>query len=169
MAKLGKPGRAVLLWAALGLTLAAALWFKDEPDSALVEEAARPAMRSESRAQNPPAHELSLALPERRANPAPAEDAFKSQSWAPPAPPPPPSPSVKASPSAPPLPFSYLGRMEQDGQIFVFLAKQDRNYVVKAGEVLDGAYRLEEVQPGALSFTYLPLKLKQSLHLREGS
>jgi hypothetical protein len=166
MAKLGKP-RSVVLWAVLGLTLAAALWFKDEPNSALVEEVARPTERGEAKTQGPPAPEIVLALPERRSNLDPAEDAFLGRSWT--LPPAPVKPAQTTAPSPPPLPFIYLGRMEQDGQTVVFLAKQDRSYVVKAGEVVGDTYRLDEVKAGALEFTYLPLKIRQTLQIREAN
>jgi hypothetical protein len=164
MAKLGKP-RSVVLWTVLGLTLAAALWFKDEPNSALVEEVARPTERGDAKTQDPTAPEIVLALPERRSNLDPAEDAFRS--WTPS--PAPVKSAQPTAPSAPPLPFSYLGRMEQDGQTLVFLAKQDRSYVVKAGEVVGDTYRLDEVKTSALQFTYLPLKIKQTLQIPEAN
>jgi len=45
----------------------------------------------------------------------------------------------------------------------VFLAKQDSNYVVRAGDKLDGSYTVDEIQPGMMTLTYLPLGQKQIL------
>jgi hypothetical protein len=52
--------------------------------------------------------------------------------------------------------------MEGD-QIIVFLAKQDRSYVVKQGETIDGAYKIDDIKGGTLVFTYLPLGQQQIL------
>lgn len=75
-----------------------------------------------------------------------------------PAPPPPPPP-----PSAPPLPFRYLGRMQEGGVVTVFLAKGDEAVSARVGDTLDGAWRLDAVGPSAISITYLPLNLPQPL------
>lgn len=99
---------------------------------------------------------------ERRAAAAPAGDPFRARSWEPelavvrPNLPPPP-------PQAPPLPFAYLGKMIDGEKTTVFLATPDRNYVVRSGDTLDGRYRVESIEEGAVAFTYLPLGTKQTL------
>jgi hypothetical protein len=168
-----KSTRSGLLLAALSLTAGAAVWVNAEPESAQLAELAQPMERARLRANPSAAGEtpqLSLELLQRREHHEPQHDAFMTQSWAPPPPPPPPAvPDSPAAPSAPPLPFSYLGHIEQDGNTLMFLVQQDRNYVLKAGDVLDGTYQLDEVRPDLLTFTYLPLNIKQTLHLREGT
>ena len=72
------------------------------------------------------------------------------------APPPPPPP-----PAAPPVPFTYLGRLAEGPQTTVFLAAGDRNLVVKAGDVIDNTYRVDEVGERMLMLTYLPQNVKQ--------
>jgi hypothetical protein len=72
---------------------------------------------------------------------------------APPPPPPPPAP--------PPMPFTYLGRLAEGPQTTVFLAAGDRNLVVKAGDVIDNTYRVDEVGERMLMLTYLPQNVKQ--------
>jgi hypothetical protein len=74
-------------------------------------------------------------------------------------PPPPPPPP----PQAPPLPFSYLGKLAEGDDTMVFLAMGDRNLVVKPGDVIDNSYRLEEVSDTHVVLTYLPLTVKQTL------
>jgi hypothetical protein len=168
-----KSTRSALLLAALALTAGAAVWVNAEPESAQLAELAQPMERARLRANPLAAGEtpqLSLELLQRREHHEPRHDAFMTQSWAPPPPPPPPAvPDSPAAPSAPPLPFSYLGHIEQDGNTLMFLVQQDRNYVLKEGDVLDGTYQLDEVRPDLLTFTYLPLNIKQTLHLREGT
>ena len=76
--------------------------------------------------------------------------------------PPPPTPPP---PQAPPLPFAFMGKLVDDGNVIAFLVKDDRNYVVRRGDLIDGTYRVEEISEVSLTFSYLPLDLRQSLAL----
>lgn len=102
-----------------------------------------------------------------------AANAFEVRSWEPPprrpsarelreqqaaAPPPPP-------PQAPPLPFTYLGRMVDGATTTVFLSEGGRDLVVTTGATVSGRWRLDAAGERALSFTYLPLGQRQSLPL----
>ena len=66
-------------------------------------------------------------------------------------------------PQAPPLPFTYLGKMIDGEQTTVFLTRQDRNYVVRLGDTLDGSYRVEKIEEDRVALTYLPLGTEQTL------
>jgi hypothetical protein len=66
-------------------------------------------------------------------------------------------------PPPPPLPFTYMGKMLEDGQTVVFLTRGDRNYVVRKGATIDGQYRVDAIGPRSMVLTYLPAKAKQSL------
>lgn len=69
-------------------------------------------------------------------------------------------------PTAPPLPFRYIGRMvEEDGQVTVYLAQGNRSRSVKIGDSIDGMYRLDGIFSGHLVLTYLPLEIKQTLSI----
>ncbi len=90
-------------------------------------------------------------------------DAFAVRSWLPPKPvrsgPPP-------KPEAPPLPFTYTGKLVEEGKpTLVFLTKQNDNYVVRAGDVLENAYRVEEVGSETMTLSYLPLNVRQTLSI----
>jgi hypothetical protein len=95
-----------------------------------------------------------------------AENLFLSQDWnPPPAPPsaasqPPPPP-----PTAPPLPFTYLGKAVGEGAWEVYLARGDKTYVVHPKEVVDGVYRVDAIAPPTITFTYLPLNQVQQLNI----
>lgn len=78
---------------------------------------------------------------------------FASQSWAPP------------PPTAPPLPFTYLGKQISDGQWSVFLARGDTTFIATVGAVLDNRYRVDSVAPPIMTLTYLPLKQVQQLSI----
>lgn len=72
-------------------------------------------------------------------------------------------PGPPAKPVAPPLPFTYLGRIADGGRNAIFLARGERTYSVSVGERIDETYRLEQATPSTLTFTYLPLGTRQSL------
>lgn len=89
---------------------------------------------------------------------------FGATSWyVPPPPPPPVKPPPPPKPTAPPMPFSYLGRYEDTPPVVVMLVKGDRVYTVSEGDVIENTYRVEHVAPGAVELTYLPLNIKQSI------
>jgi hypothetical protein len=68
-------------------------------------------------------------------------------------------------PSAPPLPFKYFGRLTENGKTDVFVMRGEDLLAVAAGETL-GEYRVDAVSESSISFTYLPLKTKQTLGLQ---
>lgn len=153
--------RRVLIAAALGATLAAVWWL---PDDATPDADQRPP----SPAAAPRSAEADLAaLPAELAR-APlttegAADAFAMRSWRPP---PPPPPKVKPpAPTAPPLPYTYLGKLVEGEAIIVFLARAGQNVTVRVGDRVDGQYRIDAVSESALELTYLPLDQKQTLSL----
>lgn len=95
-------------------------------------------------------------------------NAFGATSWyVPPPPPPPPQPAAAPVPTAPPLPFTYLGRYEEAATRLAILVKGERVYTVAAGDVVDDTYRIERVTPGMVELTYLPLNIKQTLSTGE--
>jgi len=108
-------------------------------------------------------------LPKRTPHAGIQADLFSSHSWyVPPAPPPVRARTepVERVPTAPPLPFSYIGQYEQDGiDTLFYLVKGDRVYDVKIGDVIDNTYKIDGVANGQLMFTYLPLNASQGLRL----
>jgi hypothetical protein len=105
-----------------------------------------------------------LALLRLPLSPDSANDPFTVSSWLPPpAPPAPPPPAVRpAPPTAPPLPFGFVGQLDADAaKSQVFLSSGDRLLIVSPGDVIDGQYRLESIAATGVTFTYLPLNVKQ--------
>jgi hypothetical protein len=175
--------RAGLLIAGLAATLGAMLWVESrgkDGDEAVVGLAERrpltrapaPAQASGVTAAAVNAHGLDLTRLQRPDSLEPGNDPFadrrpKAAAAArlerpPSAPvevvtvPPPP-------PSAPPVPYTFIGRLSEDESTTVFLAAGDRNLVVKPGDVIDNNYRVDAVTDNAVSLTYLPLNVKQTL------
>ncbi|MDC7707925.1 hypothetical protein [Vogesella indigofera] len=159
---LAQRQRWLLLGGALLLTLllAAGIGQPERGNEAAVVEPA--AVRPRGSRVAPPA-ELqvgSLASLPRDLGAGKVRDLFPVQSWY--VPPPPPKP---APPKPPPLPFTYLGKAVDDGQVSVFVAQGDRNLVVKTGDVIDGVYRADSILPPVMTFTYLPLQMQQTLEI----
>lgn len=77
--------------------------------------------------------------------------------------PPPLPPAQPAAPVAPPLPFRYSGMLEDSGAPAVFLASGEQIRAVRAGDVLDGRYRVLALSRSRIDFIYLPLNETQSL------
>ena len=65
---------------------------------------------------------------------------------------------------APALPFRYIGKMIDNGQLAVFLQKGDESYTAMEGERV-GDYRIDKITESEIRFTYLPMKTKQTLPL----
>jgi hypothetical protein len=78
----------------------------------------------------------------------------------PPAPPPP--------PTAPPIPYNFVGLLQDHAVPKAFLAKGDNLLVVAAGDTLDGTYRVESVSSSEIVLTYLPLNQRQSILIPGG-
>jgi len=99
----------------------------------------------------------------------PEQDPFAGKSWYVPPPPPPPQTKVVQEappPTAPPLPFRYMGRMqEEDGQALVYLTQGTRAYSVSQGDTIDGTYRVESISPAHVTLVYLPLNIRQRLNI----
>jgi hypothetical protein len=74
------------------------------------------------------------------------------------------APQAAAKSVAPPLPFQYFGRLTENGKTEVFLLHGEELLSIAAGQKV-GDYRIDKVSDSSISFTYLPLKMKQALDL----
>jgi hypothetical protein len=84
---------------------------------------------------------------------------FAVLSWTPP-----PLPaSTAVTPSAPPLPFKYLGKEFDGDQWRIFLARENEVLIVKANDVIGDTYRIVSITPPTVSIVYLPLNETQQL------
>jgi hypothetical protein len=94
-------------------------------------------------------------------------DAFATRNWTPPPPPPPPPEPAPPPPppSAPPLPFTYIGKALEEGEWEVYLARGDRTWIAHNQDVIDGSYRIESIRPPLMILTYLPLNQVQQLNI----
>jgi hypothetical protein len=165
----------LILGGALLLTLGFSAWLalgmEKEEDGVGIVEVAKSAPAKQSAA--PRRAERALVLPilanvrgtgEKGRH---ATDMFKSHAWF--VPPPRVVQAVIAPPPPPPLPFTYLGSMQDNGQTVVFLARDQRLFTVRKGEVFDGQYRLENEGSSSIELMYLPLNAKQTLVIQGAS
>lgn len=68
-----------------------------------------------------------------------------------------------APPTAPPLQFKYLGKVIDGNQTKIILSQSGKNIVVKLGERIDDEYRFDAIDNEAITLTYLPLNVEQTL------
>lgn len=99
-----------------------------------------------------------------RSRDAPRSAPFGNVSWAPPTPPPPPPPPPPKA-VAPPFPYTYMGGLLDEGARTAFFNKGERVLVVKAGDTVDGVYRIEALSDKQMQLTYLPLNQRLALPL----
>lgn len=172
-----KAPRKRLAWLMIGGAAAVALTYAlsaGEDAETRVELAvvarndARSAVRADAAARDQGA---ALAPPVRAVIAhAVAADPFAATSFAPPPPaPPPPAPVVAPPPppppKAPPLPFTFVGLLEQGvAKPQAFLARGDALFIVAAGDVVEDKYRIESLSPASVVLTYLPLAERQVLN-----
>lgn len=162
-----------LIWVALLLTLAAVAWTAMQSDeiNGADDLLAEPAERIQSanlQNQNKDvllSNETKVAMKpsypwqqiNRELETKGIKDLFASHSWEEkqkvvkikPLPPPP--------PQAPPLPFTYMGKIDQGDGVQVFLMQNNKVLTVNVGENVNNLWRLDAESDAGLTFTYIPL------------
>ena len=153
-------------WLVLGLiaTLVAAFWPGREDSDEVVEtvrRASKPVTAVVPPADGQTARQAA-AVRERLARMQ--ANLFPSQTWVPPPPPPKPYvPPPPPPPTPPPLPFKYLGRWVDGGQLTLFLVQGEQPIPIQLGQVLPGNWRVDEITETRVVFTYLPLDMQSIL------
>jgi len=66
-------------------------------------------------------------------------------------------------PVAPPLPFTYAGKLLTGQEAKVFLSLGERNLVLREGDTVDSIYRVEKIADDAITLVYLPLDVRQTI------
>lgn len=92
---------------------------------------------------------------------APPADLFAVRNWQPPPPKAKPLPPPKPVP--PPLPFRYSGRLNDGEETTAILMRDQRVILVRANDVIDGIYRVDELTASRIVLTYLPLQAQQTI------
>jgi len=163
--------RQLVLGGALVATLAATAWVATRPQEDTSAVVAAPVRRAAVAAGPASA----AAAPVDIATRAPWAEAPASQlaAWQPPPPPPPPPapPPMAAAPPpppvAPPAPYQMIGRVveTQAGKPVevALLSSPSKALSAKAGDVIDGQWRVEQVSDSGVRLTWLPGQLPQNI------
>ena len=158
-------GAAVLLWSFLGQS-------SDETSAAAVRPARERAPTNErgNSTLTADAAAVLTRLAHRTTDTKTAGALFASHTWFVPPPPPPPAPVQLAgpppAPTAPPLPFTFIGSYALQGDAATyFIARGDRIYDVKMGDAVDNDYTFVAIEGSNMIFNYKPINARQSLAL----
>jgi hypothetical protein len=154
----------VLGWA-LAAATAAGIWLYAEKSS---PPAGDPQPVATAPKNEPRSGEgTTLTLPSRAGLSGPRGELFGSN-----APPVRAAPKGKASleaaapppaPVAPPMPYRVAGQVVHDGPPRVVLARDDRVFFVREGDILEGGYRVESIKSDAVTLVYTLLDERQTL------
>lgn len=172
------PAQTKLLLAAGAALTAGLIWFAPVEDGAGVSEPSKAGAAPKLRVANASSSPLEAAAINLDQTLHPAQDRgslkkketgalFAKSTWElpppPPRPAPPPPPPPPVVPTAPPLPFVFMGKFEQGDTQLVILNKGNRVINASQGDVLDKTYRIDRIEASKVTFTYLPLGTSQSL------
>jgi len=135
---------------------------RERPAGPVVEAAPRADTRARSAANED--LDLSLLFRQEDLSEKPAADPFARRSFGSPQQAAD-APAAPSKPTAPPLPFRYVGKAIEDGKLAVFLQRGEDSYSVQKAQKLDNEYRVDKVSETKIVFTYLPLKTKQVLDI----
>jgi hypothetical protein len=169
---LSRRSRNLLLWGALAAT-AIATFFAPSPDTSVQPVRLRPAGNhhpdntgNSSVLTHKSAENVSRLMPAKRSGmqnepgelftvdrpPVPPKTAASR-------------PATPERPVAPPLPYIYMGKMLENGELTLFLTRNEKPYVARAGDILDGQYQVDAIRSTQVELTYLPLGQKQTLNI----
>jgi len=181
--KIDARQRWIALVALLLAALTAAAWVREadrKNSTEVVELPTRLRQVPAARSADPaPPDRVNLEKLRGRDPDSNANDAFATRSWRKPAPKAaatapvtaaalPVAPSPPTAPlGAPPLPFTYMGRLLSEEANAVFLTQGERNLVVHEGEIIESTYRVDKVSETRLTFTHLPSGVQQHLPIGE--
>jgi hypothetical protein len=151
------PKRAAVIAVVL-IAVAGVVTGREKPALEVVESKA-------PRIEQAAAFDFDLDRLDRTQASAPQNDPFAPRSFAPP--PVAAQAAPAAAPSAPPLPFKYVGKLTANGSTEIFVLRGDDLISIAPGQKIDAEYRVDAVSETRIAFTYLPLKTRQSIDLAE--
>ena len=67
--------------------------------------------------------------------------------------------------TAPENPFTFSGKLVDDGEIVVFLTDGQINYSVKLGDTLNGLWQIQSISPPMMTIKYIPLNIEMQMHI----
>jgi hypothetical protein len=173
MKALGTRSRWAVYGVALAATLLAMRWAGGQDERVAQPSREARAERPAARAEPAPSREalpaLDIALLGARAAGGSGRDLFPAVDWEQNAREeevrrrPPPRPAPPPPPQAPPVPFTYMGKLVEDGKATAFLVQGDRNVIAREGETLAGGWRVDAIGEQSMTFTYESLNQQRTL------
>lgn len=148
---ISSPRRALLLVVTLA-AVAGVVTGREKPAIEVIEERAP---------RTQPRVEIDLAKLERAEAGLPQTDPFAPRSFAPQQP----RDNAVQKPAAPPLPFQYIGKVIENGKLEVYVTRGEELLSLSRGQKIGEEYRVDKISASSVTFTYLPLKMKQTLDL----
>lgn len=152
---------------ALSLALVISSYFSDTPQNTISQGTSKNnVFHAGSHKRHDTTHTQNIALNQLKRSRVVAnvDGVFRPKSWY--VPPPPPKAPPPPAPMAPPLPFTFLGKVQKpDGSLTIVIANKSRVFLVHGGETLDNNYHVDGIENGKLALTYQPMKKKQYLDL----
>ena len=161
--------RSLLLYVVLAVTVGLTAWTamrdgrgETSTDVAEASQSRRPVQailaKKKMMTQTMAADRQGFSLPRRDFVKQPVHDLFKVHSWF--VPPPVKKIPPSSPPVAPPVPFAYMGKLENSPKgTLIFLLANNQLYSVTRGESVTPQWRLDMENENMLRFTYLPLGL----------
>jgi hypothetical protein len=73
--------------------------------------------------------------------------------------------AAESRPAVPPLPFQYIGKVIENGRQEVYVMRGDEVLTLARGQKIGNEYRVDKITGTSITFTYLPLKTRQTLDL----
>lgn len=98
-----------------------------------------------------------------------ASQLFHSKTWYSPPPPAPVNSLQPPPPGAPPLAFTFFGRMIDGDEVILFLSRNGHQYTVKTNDVIDDTYRVDQITNSTAVLTHLPTNAQQTLVLNSNA
>lgn len=84
---------------------------------------------------------------------------------APPPAAPAPAPVVQEPVGPPPLPYKFMGKMDDGGSQVLYLSRGNDTFVVHAGDTLENAYKVLTVDARRIEFEHIPTSTRQVLDI----
>jgi hypothetical protein len=149
--------RKLLLWLVLGLAATAVAQYLPR---FLTSEVAGTVDAEKQSAAPTSAHGRFAALPSRPALGNPAGDPFVPTSWIPRQPA---SPVAPAQPAAPRATYRVVGKLVQEDDSQIVLAKGNEVFLAHEGDTLEDGYRVEAIRPERVTLVNARTRVRENL------
>lgn len=164
-----RTSRRWLIWIGLLLATAVAAFYPAGPTTAVDAEVAEAADR---RPPTTPPGQAAAAPDGDAVAGEDRNDPFAPRQWEAKAEPTPPPPPVVAPPppppeptGPPPLPYKFMGSLNDGGVQTIYLSQGEQTLLAKPGAVLDGTYKVLSIDSQQIEFEYIPTGEHQRLPL----